>query len=66
MPEQPSKTSKIGHFGVLRSKSSNCCMNCKKNNNTTQLPRRTTKNDKIQVFSIPFTSDHNGSAVAHW
>ena len=30
MQEQPSKTSKTGHFGVLRSKSSHCCMNCEK------------------------------------
>ena len=28
MPEQPSKTSKTGHLGVLRSKSSDYCLNC--------------------------------------
>ena len=29
-PEQPSKTSKTGHFGVLRSNSSDYCLNCEK------------------------------------
>ena len=30
MPDQPSKTSKTGQLGVLRSKSSDNCLNCEK------------------------------------
>ena len=30
MPNTPSKTSKTGYFGVLKSKSSDCCLNCEK------------------------------------
>ena len=56
-PEQPSKTSETGHFGVLRSKSSDYCLNCDKNI-TILLPRRRKKNDKIHVLSIHFSNDH--------
>ena len=55
--KQSSKTSKTGHFGVLQSKSSDCCLNCEKNN-TIRLLRRRIKNDKIHVISIPFNDYH--------
>ena len=55
MPKQPSKTSKTGHLGVIRSESSDCCLNCEKNN-TIRLPvKKRKKNDKIHVLSIHFT-----------
>ena len=47
MREQPSKTSKTRHFGVLWSKSSNYYLNCEK-----------ITNDKILVLSIAFPNDH--------
>ena len=55
MPEHPPKTSKTGHFGVLRNKSSDCCLEGEK---ITQSNRQEEeKIDKIHACSIPFSNE---------
>ena len=54
-PEQPSKTSKTGHFGVFQSKSSDYCLNCEK---IRQSDCQEEKKEKIHVLSIPLTNYH--------
>ena len=48
MPEQPYKTSKTAHFGVLWSKSSDYCLKCEKQHNL--IAKKKKKNDKIHVY----------------
>ena len=53
MPEQPSKTSKTGHFGVLRYKSSDYCLNCEKTQSDCQEDeKRMTKYMCFQAFLL--------------
>ena len=52
MPKQPSKASKTGHFGVLRSKSSDYCLNSEK------ITQSDCQEEVKRMFPIHFTNEH--------